>query len=177
MKSFALIGILLSFTSCSSVPLYRVGDIGPAGGWVFYDKGSYSNGWRYLEAAPTEQSTAIEWNNGSFPVTSATDLSIGSGKTNTATIISVQGAGSYASQVCESLIIDSYDDWFLPSHDELRVMCINLKEQGIGGFTSNWYWSSSEASSGQAFACYFNDNSTKSWAKDELFYVRAARYF
>jgi hypothetical protein len=26
--------------------------VGPAGGFVFYDKGSYSDGWRYLECAP-----------------------------------------------------------------------------------------------------------------------------
>lgn len=33
---------------------YSVGDRGPAGGYVFYDKGNYSDGWRYLEAAPAD---------------------------------------------------------------------------------------------------------------------------
>ena len=36
---------------------YTLRDIGPAGGLIFYDKGSYSNGWRYLEAAPV----STEW--------------------------------------------------------------------------------------------------------------------
>ena len=31
---------------------YNIRDIGPSGGYVFFDKGSYSDGWRYLEAAP-----------------------------------------------------------------------------------------------------------------------------
>jgi formylglycine-generating enzyme required for sulfatase activity len=32
--------------------IYEVGETGPAGGLVFYDKGSVSGGWRFLEAAP-----------------------------------------------------------------------------------------------------------------------------
>ena len=34
---------------------YAIGDSGPAGGIIFYDKGDYSYGWRYLEAAPKNQ--------------------------------------------------------------------------------------------------------------------------
>ena len=36
---------------------YALRDIGPAGGYISYDKGSYSDGWRYLEAAPV----STEW--------------------------------------------------------------------------------------------------------------------
>ena len=34
--------------------------VGPAGGFVFYDKGSYSDGWRYMECAPENAGTG-EW--------------------------------------------------------------------------------------------------------------------
>jgi hypothetical protein len=41
---------------------YPIGGTGPAGGHIFYDKGSYSNGWRYLEAAPVSTEwTDKEW--------------------------------------------------------------------------------------------------------------------
>lgn len=34
---------------------FAVGEVGPGGGYIFYDKESYgSDGWRYLEAAPTD---------------------------------------------------------------------------------------------------------------------------
>lgn len=46
---------LAAATSFSAVS----GDIGPAGGWVYYDKGSYSDGWRYLEASPGDLS--LDW--------------------------------------------------------------------------------------------------------------------
>jgi hypothetical protein len=32
--------------------VYKVGADGPSGGWVFFDKGEYSGGWRYLETFP-----------------------------------------------------------------------------------------------------------------------------
>jgi hypothetical protein len=67
-----------------------VGRKGPAGGLVFYDKGSYSDGWRFLEAAPSNQSAGIQWYNGKY-IDIKTDTAIGTGKANTAAIIAAQG--------------------------------------------------------------------------------------
>jgi len=41
---------------------YFIGDEGPAGGIVFFDKGESSGGWRYLEAAPSRTESNAEWN-------------------------------------------------------------------------------------------------------------------
>jgi len=41
---------------------YKVGDAGPAGGIVFYDKGDNSDGWQYLEAAPSDFEFEANWN-------------------------------------------------------------------------------------------------------------------
>ena len=52
---------------------YKVGDRGPSGGWVFYDKGKSTDGWRYLETAPGDISRfygsggAISYANSYFP--------------------------------------------------------------------------------------------------------------
>jgi hypothetical protein len=39
-----------------------VGAPSPGGGYVFYDKGEYSGGWRYLEAAPSSAEFEASWN-------------------------------------------------------------------------------------------------------------------
>jgi TolB-like protein len=41
--------------------VYNVGDRGPAGGIIFYDKGRYSDDWRYLEAAPKNVEFKSYW--------------------------------------------------------------------------------------------------------------------
>jgi TolB-like protein len=64
---------------------YVVGKTGPAGGLVFYDKGSFSDGWRYLEAAPASTEKQVAW--GASGVTiGRTGTEIGTGKANTARI-------------------------------------------------------------------------------------------
>jgi len=43
------------------VKTYKVGDTGPGGGIIFFDKTSVTNGWRYLEAAPASTEMKANW--------------------------------------------------------------------------------------------------------------------
>ncbi len=83
---------------------------GPAGGWIFYDKGSYSDGWRYLEAAPQSTDTEKIW--GSFGVLiGGTALGIGTGQANTTAIVNWLNANSEtgkAAQFCDALEFGDY---------------------------------------------------------------------
>jgi hypothetical protein len=129
-------------TSTAPAVIYKIGDTGPAGGIVFYDKFSSSGGWRYLEAAPVDTEQRFPWGYSSHDGTS---YALGDGKKNTQLIVEelrknkVGGAAQY----CDDLEYGGYADWFLPSRDELDLIYRNLKEQGLGDFGSDWYWSSS----------------------------------
>ena len=133
---------------------YTLRDIGPAGGYIFYDKGSYSDGWRYLEAAPASTEwTDKQW--GSYgTLIGGTEKGIGTGQSNTTKIVTWLNNHSEtgkAAQVCNDLTEGGYSDWFLPSQSELRLMYTNLKVFGVGGFADNFYWSSSETSASSAW--------------------------
>jgi hypothetical protein len=123
---------------------YKIGDRGPANGWIFYDKGNYSDGWRYLEAAPIEYNILVTWYNKRYLRTGVGLTSLGSGKSNTTTIISFQGRGRYAASLCYAYNSGDYFDWFLPSKDELNLLLTNLKHKGIPNDNSNCFWSSTE---------------------------------
>ena len=178
--------VVLGLAGCTTPPLtltytYAVGDTGPAGGWIFYDKGSYSDGWRYLEAAPSDQSTEIQWYNGSYVVTGATDTAIGTGQANTTAIVAIQGAGSYAAQLCNDLIVGFHSDWFLPSKDELAAMRTNLAstvaDRAKYGFAYSYYWSSSEIFAFYAWNQAFLDGGQYYGSKGDTGLVRAVRAF
>jgi len=121
-------------------------------------------------AAPSDQSTGIQWFNGHYGRTGATATAIGTGRSNTNTIIMIQGPGKYAAQLCADLVIGEYNDWYLPGIDELNKLCINSNT--IGGFSfTNAYWSSTEHSRWDRrsvawdqlfFNCVQNNNSDKS---------------
>ena len=119
--------------------------IGPAGGWIFYDKGYYSEGWRYLEAATSDVSAP--WYNGTYVQTHATATDVGTGQANTTTIVAVQGPGYYDAALCDSLVFGGKSDWFLPSRDEMSLIYTNMYLNGIGNLALYGapYWTSSEA--------------------------------
>ncbi len=128
------------------------------GGIVAYilqggDSGYDANVQHGLITATDDQSTGIQWYNGSYVSTGATGTAIGTGQANTTVIVTIQGAGSYAAQLCNDLTEGGYNDWFLPSKDELNKLYIN--KVAIGGFADYAYWSSSEYSTHTAWSQNF----------------------
>ena len=159
---------------------YALRDIGPAGGWIFYDKGSYSNSWRYLEAAPVStERINIQW--GSYEtLIGGTATGIGTGQSNTTAIVTWLNSHSEtdkAAQLCNALVYGGYSDWFLPSIDELHLMYTNLKVYGVGDFNVVSFWSSSENDADDVWAQNFYYASQLSYDKTSHTRVRAVRAF
>lgn len=180
---------IFSLTSCgkeSALPApsektYNLRDTGPAGGIIFYDKGSYSDGWRYLEAAPQiTQWSSKQWGKHGTNI-GATETSIGKGKDNTDLIVSklnqVPVESGMAAQLCKSLNYNGYSDWFLPSIFELNQMYVNLKLYGVGNFENSYYWSSTEDTSNLAWTRYFGSDIQTKLEKNDSIWVRAIRAF
>jgi hypothetical protein len=160
------------------------------GGVVFYifqsgDSGYVSGETHGLIAAVEDQSSGIQWYNGSYG-TIGTASAIGTGSANTDAIIAAQGATetSYAAGLARAYTGGGYTDWFLPSKDELNKMFyyeaeINTTATANGGsiFVPSYYWSSTQSSYNYAWEQDFysgiTDYSNKSLAYD----VRAVRAF
>lgn len=174
--------------------VYSIGDAGPAGGLVFYDKGFYSDGWRYLEAAPSDIGGFVfgyyrpdkENNN-----VVGTATAIGSGRYNTENLkkhmdmdgkaysgSSGEGVKEYAARKCLDYEYRGYDDWYLPSKDELNLMYENLHRNGLGSFADYSYsWSSSVDSARSAWGQFFDNGNQYNSSRDIDGRVRPVRAF
>jgi len=135
----------------AAASVYKIGDTGPAGGLIFYDKGNNTNGWRYLEAAPVEAEYRVVWSDRDFAVDDddyKTRSDIGSGKENTQVIVEkfrkTTGNWNTAAQKARDLSLNGFNDWFLPSQTELDQIFGNLKRRNLGNFKDEMYWSSTE---------------------------------
>jgi len=119
----------------------------------------------------------FSWYTGSSTTTGATATALGTGLANTDTIILIQGgiATSYAAGLARAYRGGGYDDWFLPSKDELDILYIN--QVAIGGFADSTYWSSSEDDAEFAWCQYFGNGNQHNYSKNLVCRVRAVRYF
>jgi hypothetical protein len=139
-----------------------------------------------LIAAVADQSSGIRWNNGSNVATGATGTAIGTGATNTTTIISVQGPieTSYAAGLARAYTGGGYTDWFLPSKDELNKMytnraTINTTATANSGivFLPNRYMSSTEEDENTNWGQVFGNGAQSAINKSQEKAVRAVRAF
>jgi hypothetical protein len=167
---------------------YQIGDRGPAGGFVFYVTDGGLHG---LEAAPVDQ-TSSAWGCDGDDVSGAAYTDIGTGAQNTEAIVSFGcTVGSPdAALAATGYELNGYDDWFLPSKDELNMMYHELADtdnnetnSGVGddgnpgGFASNYYWSSSQNYSYDAWIQDFDDGYQYDYNKTNTIRVRAVRAF
>jgi len=185
---------------------YKVGDVGPGGGLIFFvDTLSQFDGFTYLEAAPADIS-ATAWASstagcfdssnvatsclvGSVYSASQADSSridaakMGQGSSNTALIKTRNSSGSlldstgFAAGSADAYIYGTTSDWYLPSINELGLMHSNLKARGLGNFQDTYYWSSTEFGSSSAWYILFGPGYFNNISKSFAFLIRPIRSF
>ncbi|HEY9450914.1 MAG TPA: beta-L-arabinofuranosidase domain-containing protein [Gemmatimonadaceae bacterium] len=144
---------------------YEIGDVGPAGGLIFYINPNHRrDGWRYLEAAPFDQSLGARWGCFRRAIPGAAGTAIGTGLQNTKDMLAACAESGSAADLCAQLSVSGVGGWFLPSMDELAELYRNLKANGIGDFRDAGmvdncqYWASTQNDADMAGHIDFADN-------------------
>lgn len=85
-----------------------------------------------------------------------------------------------AIKACDTLQIDGYSDWRLPTKEEFELIHpkLNLKKVGGGSiFQSSWYWTSTEVDKQNAWTHNLQNGLQASYFKDFKCFVKAVRSF
>lgn len=95
------------------------------------------------------------------------------GAINTAAIVSVLGAGTYAAALCAASTTSGYTDWFLPAKNQLNCLYQNRVALAFHAFTD--LWSSTEDNANLAWLQVFNGGSQSTANKATLHEVKCVR--
>lgn len=174
---------------------YAIGDPGPSCvGKVFYITNGGAHG---LEAAPpgwydwysADADPSLYWISGDpdasgnqqtqTTLNGNTSTAIGTGKANSDAIITQSGTtatSNSAAEVCEAYVGGGYNDWYLPSRDELAQLYANQDMGQWGGFEDR-YWSSSEYNTWYSWSQYFTDGTQSNTLKSTSLHFRPVRTF
>jgi len=175
--NFALTGSNSNWTTNYAVPAALTLGQSYEGGKIAYIDATGLHGF-IATTSDQNASASLPWSP-SFTALLGTSASLTSGLANSMTILSTYGASSgtnYAAYICLSLDLNGFDDWYLPSKDQLEKMD---DVDALIGNLSGWYWSSTEFDAANAYDHQFPGGSLgTTWSKtSSLDKVRAVRTF
>lgn len=178
---------------CADSTVYSIGQTGPSGGIIAYDKGTYSHGWRYIEVAQTD-SLIEEWGCMSGQISDSEFDQIGTGYQNTVAIANYHNSlvnyylnpaicsnlnnGSLSAKTALNELIANKKDWCIPSVNELQLLYNNLHQHTLGNFVGSNYWSSTEKDVSKAKCIDFSAGQIVNLDKNSaLIKTRLIRFF
>ncbi|MCP3908486.1 MAG: DUF1566 domain-containing protein, partial [Oceanicoccus sp.] len=98
------------------------------------------------------------------------------GDQNTSDILAGCSDAGTAAALADAYTLGGYNDWFLPSKEELDLLY--RQKDVVGGFNTNvYYWSSTEKDAHSAWCLPFSDGEHSHTAKSLTQGVRAVRSF
>jgi hypothetical protein len=140
------------------------------GGVIFYLD---STGHHGLISGPVNLASNTTW--GCECTGIGTSPAMGTGQSNTTAIVNGCAEPGTAARICDDLVLNGYNDWFLPSQEELHQLY--LHRLLIGGYENEYYWTSTEQSGCTAWHQYFADGNHYTNGKYNTHYVVAVRAF
>ena len=166
-------------TTTTAAPTYTIGQAA-LGGVIAYIDGGGTSGTSGLVATVADISTGAPWGCKGTLITGADGMAIGTGNQNTIDILAQCPTAGIAARLCGDLVQGGYNDWYLPSQDELNALYTN--KVAIGGFVESpgflsYYWSSSEISANNAWSQQFSSGNQSNEDKQNNINVRAIRSF
>ena len=164
----------------SGTTTYTIGDFAQ-GGVVFWVSPSGEHG----KVVSIYDVKAVRWSNITTTLIGSFASSDINGAGNTVAIMMQSGHTNSAARHCADLAYGGYDDWYLPSKDELNEVytnrdAINTTALSNGGeaFAGDFYWTSTENTSSTAWSQLFNNTGAQaSNNKSNADGVRAVRAF
>ncbi len=180
------IGIPLVIQSCEDEdpitpgPELSIGDF-HEGGVIFYLDSTGEHG---LVTTIIDQGFNIQWGCPSLLSFGAKGLELGTGAQNTLDVVTACHTPNIAASLCDTLTLNGYEDWFLPSRDELdslfqhhEIVSETATEYHGSVLHDGEYWSSSHYQDNTVWIQHLSEGNQSGALKDKEFYVRAIRSF